>query len=193
MIRLRREAPAHVHAREALLDACFGPERFAKTCELLRRGSRPAPGLAFAALEGKDLVGTLRLWPIIAGSAGPALLLGPLGVASDRRSRGIGHQLVVTALEKAARRGHRAVLLVGDAPYYARFGFSDRFTVGLDMPGPVDRARFLGLELVPGALDGATGMVLPRQLLRRVPRPVQVFDPAPSSMGGGAGATTVAA
>jgi predicted N-acetyltransferase YhbS len=192
MIRLRREAPAHVPAREALLDACFGPERFAKTCELLRRGARPAPGLAFAALDGRDLVGTLRLWPIIAGSAGPALLLGPLGVASDLRSRGIGHQLVVTALEKAARRGHRAVILVGDAPYYARFGFTDRLTAGLEMPGPVDRARFLGLELVPGALADAFGMILPRPPLRRLARPVAQGTTA-SPEAGGSVATTVAA
>lgn len=193
MIHLRREAPAHQVAREALLDACFGPERFAKTCELLRRGARPAPGLAFAALDGRDLVGTLRLWPIIAGSAGPALLLGPLGVASDRRSRGIGHQLVVAALEKAARRGHRAVLLVGDAPYYARFGFSDRFTAGLAMPGPVDRARFLGFELVPGALEAAVGMVLPRPPVRRLARPETGLSPAAAPAGSGSLAAAAAA
>ena len=172
MLRLRREAPAHRPARDALLDACFGPERFAKTCELLRRDSRPAPGLAFAAIENREFVGTLRLWPITAGSAGAALLLGPLGVAGDRRSRGIGHQLVVLALEEAARRGHRAVLLVGDAPYYSRFGFDAGLTSGLELPGPVDRARFLGLELVPGALSGAAGMVAARPILRRLTRPV---------------------
>lgn len=181
MIRLKRETPALVPAREALLDACFGPQRFAKTCELLRTGRRPAPGLAFAALDGRDLVGTLRLWRITAGSAGSALLLGPLGVASDRRSRGIGHDLVVHALEEAQLRGHRAVLLVGDAPYYGRFGFSDVFTQGLDMPGPVDRARFLGLELVPGALAGAQGMVLPRPLVVRVARPAKPALPAAAS------------
>jgi predicted N-acetyltransferase YhbS len=171
MIRLRREAPAHRPAREALLDACFGPERFAGTCELLRRDSRPAPGLAFVAIENRTLIGTLRLWPITAGSAGAALLLGPLGIAGDRRSRGIGHSLVTMAIEEATRRGHRAILLVGDAPYYARFGFDARFTLGLDLPGPVDRARFLGLELTAGALAGAQGVVTPRPVLRRLPRP----------------------
>lgn len=176
MIRLRREAPAHRPAREALLDLCFGPERFGKTCELLRRDSRPAPGLSFAALENRTLIGTLRLWPITAGSAGPALLLGPLGVAGARRGRGIGHCLVTMAIEEATRRGHRAILLVGDAPYYARFGFAERLTLGLDMPGPVDRARFLGLELVPRALAGARGLVVPRPLLRRLPRPA--IEPA---------------
>jgi predicted N-acetyltransferase YhbS len=181
MIRLRREAPAHRPAREALLDACFGPERFAKTCELLRRDSRPAPGLSFAALEDRTLIGTLRLWPITAGSAGPALLLGPLGVAGARRSRGIGHCLVTMAIEEATRRGHRAILLVGDAPYYARFGFDECFTLGLDLPGPVDRARFLGLELVPHALAGAQGMVAPRALLRRLPRPMGLPEVAAPS------------
>ncbi|MGE0653567.1 MAG: GNAT family N-acetyltransferase [Alphaproteobacteria bacterium] len=174
MIRLRREAPAHRPAREALLDLCFGPERFAKTCELLRRDSRPAPGLSFAALEDRMLIGTLRLWPITAGSAGTALLLGPLGVTGSRRGRGIGHCLVTMAIEEAIRRGYRAILLVGDAPYYARFGFDAGFTSGLDLPGPVDRGRFLGLELEPGALAGARGLVVPRLPPRRLSRPMDL-------------------
>ena len=53
-----------------------------------------------------------------AGPDRPALLLGPLAVAPDRRSRGIGSTLMRHALREAARRGHGAVLLVGDAPYY---------------------------------------------------------------------------
>jgi predicted N-acetyltransferase YhbS len=64
------------------------------------------------------------------------------------------------ALFRAVCHGHRAVLLVGDAPYYARFGFERRLTLGLDMPGPVEADRFLGLELEPGALAGARGRVV---------------------------------
>ena len=58
---------------------------------------------------------------------------------------------------RRARLGHRAILLVGDAPYYARFGFSAEKTGSLAMPGPYERHRLLALELVEGALDGARG------------------------------------
>jgi predicted N-acetyltransferase YhbS len=158
---LAEETPADVAAREALLDAAFGPARFLKTCQRLRDGSAPAPGLALVATdEDGALIGTLRLWPVLAGGRA-ALLLGPLAVAAERRALGIGRALIEESLARAAELDHRAVLLVGDAPYYARFGFERRFTERLTMPGPVERARFLGLELVAGALEGAQGRVLP--------------------------------
>lgn len=153
------EASTDAPAREALLDAAFGPARFLKTCERLRDGRRPAPGLALVAKDEEDaLIGTIRLWPILAG-ARPALLLGPVAVAQETRSLGLGAALIRESLDRAQAIGHRAVLLVGDAPYYARFGFERRFTERLVMPGPVERARFLGLELAPGALEGVEGRV----------------------------------
>ncbi len=181
MIHLVNETDALVVPREALLDRCFGPDRFAKTCELIRRGRLPAGELSFAALDGARLVGTVRLWHIDAGTAGPALLLGPLGVAPELQGRGIGRLLMERAVADAAVRGHRAVLLVGDAPYYARFGFSDRFTGALEMPGPVERARFLARELVPGALIGGRGMVVPTGLPEVVPLPAVVPALAPAA------------
>ena len=64
------------------------------------------------------------------------------------------------ALFRAASAGHKAVLLVGDPPYYGPFGFSRRHTLRLVLPGPVDEARFLGLELKSGALQMARGLVV---------------------------------
>lgn len=158
---IRGEAAADVAVREALLDAAFGPARFLKTCERLREGRAPAPGLALVATDvNDDLIATVRLWPILAGGRA-ALLLGPLAVAEHARSVGIGGAMINESLTRAKRLGHRAVLLVGDEPYYRRFGFERRFAERLVMPGPVERARFLGLELAPGALDGARGRVLP--------------------------------
>ncbi|PPD45134.1 MAG: GNAT family N-acetyltransferase [Methylocystis sp.] len=154
------ETPADVPAREALLDAAFGPARFLKTCERLRDGRKPAPGLALVAKDDEgDMLATIRLWPIHAGGRRPALLLGPLAVADHARSLGLGGEMMRASLARARALGHRAVLLVGDEPYYRRFGFERRFTEKLVMPGPVERARFLGLELVAGALDGAKGRV----------------------------------
>lgn len=158
---MRDEAPGDVDAREALLDDAFGPARFLKTCQRLRDGSAPAPGLALVATDDAGaLIGTLRLWPVLAGGV-DALLLGPLAVAAHSRALGVGRALIEESLARAESLGHRAVLLVGDAPYYARFGFERRFTERLTMPGPVERARFLGLELVEGALRGARGRVIP--------------------------------
>jgi predicted N-acetyltransferase YhbS len=157
-IRVSEESPFDVAAREALLDDAFGRGRDAKTSARLRDGRLPAKGLALIAKDGGELVGTLRCWHVEAGGR-PALLLGPLAVAESHRSLGIGSKLMREALWRAAMLGHKAVLLVGDAPYYARFGFDDSLTAGLDLPGPVDRARFLAFEIVAGGLDGAEGMV----------------------------------
>jgi predicted N-acetyltransferase YhbS len=160
MLRLLPEAPGHVPAREALLDRCFGPDRHLKTSQMLRQGRLPADGLAFAMLDGARLIGTLRLWHITAGSAGPALLLGPIAVEPRWQSEGWGALLMRHGLAEAERLGHAAVVLVGDAPYYRRFGFQQALTEGLVLPGPVERERFLGLELKPGALEGACGDVV---------------------------------
>lgn len=158
LLAVRQEIAADVPARERLLDEAFGDARFAKTSETLRAGRVPARGLALSAIHNGELVGTVRLWRVNAGGA-PALLLGPLAVAESRRSLGVGGVLMREAIARAAALGHQAIILVGDAPYYERFGFSTALTAGLDMPGPVERARFLALELVPGALQGAAGMI----------------------------------
>jgi predicted N-acetyltransferase YhbS len=156
---IRDERATDVAARECLLDDAFGPTRFAKTCQRLRDGRMPAHRLAFVARDGRRIVGTLRFWNIRAGDT-PALLLGPLAVAESHRCNGIGSTMIRAGLDRARRLGHRAVLLVGDAPYYERFGFGRRFSEALVMPGPVEDKRFLGLELVRGALAGAAGPVV---------------------------------
>ena len=159
MITLRHERLADVEAREALLDEAFGEARARKASERLREGRLPADGLSFVAAEGKRVLGTARLWDIGCGAGKPALLLGPVAVAADARNRGIGAALVRRALCEARKLGHRAVVLVGDAPYYGRFGFSAEKTGRLRLPGPFERHRLLALELTPGALDGARGLI----------------------------------
>ncbi len=170
-ITVGEERESDVAARERLLDEAFGPARFAKSSEALRVGRLPAAGLSLIAREGGEVVGTVRLWHVrVAGR--PALMLGPLAVAASHRSLGVGAKLMREALWRAAERGHKAILLVGDAPYYARFGFEARLTRDLDWPGEVDRARLLAFEIEPGALAGAKGRVEASgaKLLRRVKR-----------------------
>src|SRR5271154_4400175 len=120
---IRAERTSDVVAREALLDACFGEGRHTRTCQRLRDGRAPAEGLALSAVRKGQLVGTLRLWHVSAGGI-PALVLGPLAVDASCRKLGVGTALMDHALAAATTRGHRAVILLGDEPYYARFGFS---------------------------------------------------------------------
>jgi predicted N-acetyltransferase YhbS len=167
MVTVRKERPAEAAARDALLDLAYGPARFTKASERLREGRRAE--LALVAAEGRRIVGTVRLWQVSAGPDRRALLLGPLAVASDRRRRGIGSTLMHHALREAARLRHGAVLLVGDAPYYSRFGFSSEKTDALWLPGPYERHRLLGCELKPGALDGARGLISARSALEQRP------------------------
>jgi len=159
MITLRQERPADVEAREALLDQAFGDTRYRKTSQRLRDGRLPAEGLSLIAADGRRVIGTARLWSVTCGTGHQAVLLGPVAVESSCRDRGIGAAMVRRALREARRLGHGAVILVGDAPYYLRFGFTGEKAAGLKLPGPFERHRLLALELVPNALDGSAGLV----------------------------------
>jgi predicted N-acetyltransferase YhbS len=182
MIKIRRERTADQAARERLLDAAYGPVRFTKPSQRLREKRKPADGLSFVAVDDGHVVGTVRLWPIAAGAGRPALLLGPLAVDPEHRGRGIGSALMQRALRDAKRGRHRAVLLVGDASYYGRFGFSAERTGGLWLPGLHDAHRLLACELVAGALDGARG------LIRTPERPVSPLAPLVAAMARRSGA-----
>ena len=157
MVTIRLERAADAAAREALLDAAYGPARFGKPSERLRAGRKL--GLAFVAVENSRVVGTVRLWSVSVGSDREALLLGPLAVEPGHQRRGIGSALMRHAMAAATRRRHGAVLLVGDAAYYGRFGFSAARTDRLWLAGLDDKARLLGCELVAGALTDGRGTI----------------------------------
>jgi len=159
MVTIRNEMPFDIDARDDLLDRVWGASRFQKAAERLREGREPSAGLSLVAEHDGDIVGTVRLWDICAGPGRPAVLLGPLAVDEGHRCGGIGGALMRRAMAAARRRKHRALLLVGDAAYYQRFGFSAEKTAALWLPGPYERDRLLGCELMPGALDGARGMI----------------------------------
>ena len=179
---IRAERASDVVAREALLDACFGANRHTRTCQRLRDGRAPAEGLALSAVARGKLVGTLRLWHVSAGGT-RALMLGPLAVEESSRQLGVGAALMDHALAAARARGHRAVILLGDASYYARYGFSAGKTGALSLPGPFERDRLLGLELQEGALDGAWGMIAPDGALlkTKAARAAKVLRPVPNA------------
>jgi predicted N-acetyltransferase YhbS len=167
-----QQVPSVSAAREALLDRAMGLNWKKKSSQKLRRGRRPSEGLAFVA-RGTDgvLAGTVRLWDVATGDGRPVLLLGPLAVDPSLKNAGIGKALMSHAISEAKRLCHKAILLVGDAAYYGRFGFSAEKTGDLAMPGPYERHRFLALELVPGALDNAVGTL---KATGRKAKPVRV-------------------
>jgi predicted N-acetyltransferase YhbS len=161
------ENAGDVVARENLLDRAMGPGRRKKSSEKIRRGRVPAEGLALVARDRDGhVIGTVRLWNVEAGVnadsiAIDALLLGPLAVDRRYEGKGVGSALMRAAIMEAKSRGHGAILLVGDASYYERFGFFTEKTCHLVMPGPFERSRFLALELKEGWLDGAAGIIVP--------------------------------
>ena len=160
------ENPGDVVARENLLDRAMGPNRRRKSSETLRRGRVPAEGLALVARDPDGhVIGTVRLWNVEAGVSREgvpvdALMLGPLAVDAAHEGKGIGGALMRAAIGEAKNRGHGAILLVGDAPNYERFGFFAAKAQHLVMPGPFERSRFLAIELKDGWLEGAAGMLV---------------------------------
>jgi predicted N-acetyltransferase YhbS len=154
------EAPDDAAAIDHLIERTFGPGRFAKTAYRIREQVPHSLELSFTARVGTLLVGSVRLSPIEIGTT-PALLLGPLTVEPPFRDRGIGQLLLERALSEARARGHRLIVLVGDEPYYAKAGFRRVPKGQITMPGPVDPARLLAVELVAGALEGVRGTVRP--------------------------------
>ena len=164
------ERPGDAPAIEALLDEAFGADRHKKQSYRFRQHVGPIEALSLVARDGERVVGTIRQWPlVIAGTAPasmpvmtPALLLGPIGVAADRRNERIGDRLMRESLRLADELGHGIVLLVGDLSYYGRFGFRAAAAHGLFMPGE-DPRRLQVLELEPGALGGVAGDLWPIQ------------------------------
>jgi predicted N-acetyltransferase YhbS len=159
MVTIREEARRDIAAREVLLDMAYGASRFAKTSERLREGRMAVDGLSLVAVDDGKIVGTVRLWHVTAGPGRAALLLGPLAVDPAHRNRGIGTALVRHAIARARLAGHRVIVLVGDAAYYGRFGFTAARTGELWMPGRFESDRLLALELRPDALAGSRGLI----------------------------------
>lgn len=158
MIELKAEQADDRWEVEALYDLCFAPGREALSSYRLRDGVPPVAGLSQVARDSDNiLAAAIRFWPVLVGEA-PALLLGPVAVHPTRQGEGLGGSLIRDSLAKAGDSGWARVMLVGDAPYYQRFGFS-RLT-GVEMPPPTNPERVLGIELKPGAWEGIRGQVI---------------------------------
>ena len=164
MFEIAAERPEDAATIDHLLDHAFGPDRHAKVSYRYREGVDPERRLCLVARDDNGrIVGSIRHWPVAIGAAAtPALQHGPLAVAPERQSRGIGRALMGRSLEMAAAAGHRIVLLVGDPAYYRRFGFQPA-PPEIVMPGERPE-RLLIAVLAPGALEGVSGTVRPAEV-----------------------------
>lgn len=162
MFRLLPETPEDVSEVETLLDLAFAPGRTALSSYQLRRGVAPVAGLATIVRDEFDaLAGAIRYWPVQIGDPGqPALLLGPIAVHPTRQGEGLGGLMIMETLDLARDFGWTRVILIGDAPYYRRFGFRRELAANLEFPRPVNIERLLAKELVEGAMSGVAGPVM---------------------------------
>jgi len=163
LVSIEAEGPGDSPAIEALLDEAFGADRHKKQSYRFRQHVGPVEALSLVARDRGRVVGTIRQWPVAitgAPAGAPALLLGPIGVAADRRKERIGDRLMRESLRLADELGFAIVLLVGELSYYGRFGFRSAAAHGLFMPGE-DPRRLQVLELEPGALAGVSGDLWP--------------------------------
>ena len=155
--QLAEETEADWWEVEALYDLCFAPGRTALSSYRLREG---VPTVAPLCLTLRDddgsLAAVIRYWPALVGEE-DVLLLGPVAVHPTHQGEGLGALLINESLAKARRLGWERVMLVGDAPYYSRFGFAK--LDGVEMPPPTNPDRVLGLALKAGAWDGVKGSV----------------------------------
>ena len=158
MMDLAQEQAADWWEVEALYDLCFAPGRTALSSYRLRDGVAPISELCFTARDDQGiLAGAIRNWPVCIGDH-TAILLGPVAVHQTYQGEGVGGLLMHEVLNQALRLGWSRVLLVGDLPYYQRFGF-ERLT-DIEMPPPTNPDRVLGHALVDNAWDGVSGRVM---------------------------------
>jgi len=155
--QIRHEQLSDAPLLSQLSAEAFGPGRFARAAYRVREGAAPVAGLSLTGWLADRLVAGIRFTAVAIGAEGRALLLGPLVVGPAYKGQGYGKALVSEGIACARERDFRLVLLVGDMPYYGRFGFSPVPPGQITLPGPVDPARLLALELVPEALRGAAG------------------------------------
>ena len=156
MYQLEEETEADWWEVEALYDLCFAPGRTALSSYRLRDGVEKVAALCLVLREDGVLAAVIRYWPVKVGGQ-RVLLLGPVAVHPTRQGEGLGGLLMHESLAEARRLGWERVLLVGDAPYYNRFGFEK--IAGVEMPPPTNPDRVLALELIPGAWAGVRGPV----------------------------------
>lgn len=170
-ITTRAARPEDVPAISALSANVFGPGRFVRTAYRIREGTPATSKFCRLAFSGDRLIAAIRMTDVMIGTTSGVLLLGPLAVDPEFANLGFGRRLIAESGAAAKEAGRKLILLVGDLPYYGRLGFTGVPQGQIELPGPVDRARILALELVPGCLPEFSGVVTPKRPNDDTPQP----------------------
>ncbi|MFY9639372.1 MAG: N-acetyltransferase [Rhodomicrobium sp.] len=158
-VEIRLQRPDDFPALKQMNEESFGPGRFTRTAFRVREGAAAEPRLNLCAAQNGAIIGAVQFTPVSIGGVSGALLLGPLIIEKAHSNQGHGLRLMLEGLRRARELGYQLVILVGDLPYYARAGFATVPPGRILLPGPVDPARLLYAELVPGALEAYRGLV----------------------------------
>ena len=160
MFQFDQEKPEDGYEVDLLYDLAFAPGREALSSYRLREGAAPVRDLCLLVRDEYALAGAIRYWPVRIGVRGaPALLLGPIAVHPTHQGEGLGAALITGTLARARALGWRRVILIGDEPYYGRFGFERGLAAGVAFPPPTNPDRLLARELCEGAMREVAGMV----------------------------------
>ena len=161
MFRITPEIPDDLDEVEYLYDLAFAPGRSALSSYRLRDGVDRIAELSLVARDKYNiLAGAIRFWPVLIGQAGhSALLLGPIAVHPTRQGEGLGNLLISESLERAVDIGWSRVILIGDEPYYCRYGFRRELAENMQFPPPTNPERLLAKALTDGAFDGVSGLI----------------------------------
>ena len=159
-IRVRPVVSSDLPRIKSLHDRAFGPGRYVRAAHRVREGMPEISEICLIAERDGQLIAAIRFTPITVGGTPDALMLGPLAVEPAFAGLGVGRHLVAVSIERARARGYRLIILVGDEPYYGKFGFQPVPVGQISMPGPINTARLLANELKPGCLPGFHGLVV---------------------------------
>jgi predicted N-acetyltransferase YhbS len=160
-VRFAAERPQDRPEVDALVDAAFGPGRFAKTSERVREQAPARLDLSICAWAGEELVGAVRQTPVQIGAT-PALFFGPIATRADQRGHGVGAALTELACEMGAAAGETLVILIGALSFFEPLSFQRVPEGRVSLAWPTDYPRLLWRPLTPGALEGVAGALLPR-------------------------------
>ena len=158
-MEIRTEADADKAAVFEVNAAAFPTEAEAKLVDTLRASADPC--ISLVAVEGQKVVGHILFTPVTLESHGDLKLMGlaPMAVSPTYQRRGIGTKLVNAGLERCREMGIGAVVVLGHAEYYPRFGFRPASQWGIRSEYDVPDDVFMLLELSSGYLKGYHGTI----------------------------------